>query len=50
MKELEDNDTKIVNSTINRKSGDLHLYFYNDDKMYKLHLTGNEGTCLVYKK
>ena len=50
MKELEDDDTKIVNSTINRKSGELHLYFHNDDKMYRLHLTGNEGTCLVYEK
>ena len=50
MKELKDNDTKIVNSTINRKSGELHLYFHNDDKMYRLHLTGNEGTCLVYEK
>ena len=28
MKELEDDDTKIVNSTINRKSGELHLYFH----------------------
>ena len=50
MKELEDDDTKIVNSTINRKSGELHLYFHNNDKMYRLHLTGNEGICLVYEK
>ena len=50
MKELEDDDTKIVNSTINRKSGELHLYFHNDKKIYRLHLTDNEGTCLVYKK
>ena len=50
MKELEDDDTKIFNSTINRKSGELHLYFHNDEKKYRLDLTGNEGTCLVYKK
>jgi len=49
MKLLEDDNTKIVNSTINRKSGELHLYFHYDEKIYRLHLTSNEGTCLVYK-
>ena len=46
----EDDNTKIVNSTINRKSGELHLYFHYKEKMYRLHLTGNDGTCLIYKK
>ena len=32
MKELEDDDTKIVNSTINRKSGELHLYFHRSEE------------------
>ena len=50
MKLLEDDNTKIVNSTINRKSGELHLYFHYKEKMYRLHLTGNDRTCLVYKK
>ena len=50
IKVLEDDNTKIVNSTINRKSGELHLYFHYEEKMYRLHLTGNDGTCLVYKK
>ncbi len=50
MEVLGDDDTKIVNSTINRKSGELHLYFHYDEKIYRLHLTGNQGTCLVYKK
>ena len=27
IKELEDGDTKIVNSIINRKSSELYLYF-----------------------
>ena len=47
MKELEDDDTKIVNSTINRKSGELHLYFHYDEKMCRLHLTGNKGNLFV---
>ena len=38
MKELEDDDTKMVNSTINRKSDELHVYFHNDEKMYRLKL------------
>ena len=47
MKLLEDDNTKIVNSTINRKSGELHLYFHYDEKMCRLHLTGNKGNLFV---
>ena len=50
MKVLEDDNTKIFSSTINRKSGELHLYFRYKERIYRLHLTGNDGTCLVYKK
>lgn len=47
IKVLEDDNTKIVNSRINRKSGELHLYFHYDEKMCRLHLTGNKGNLFV---